>query len=160
MARSSSPTCLVSLLPCRRGLGLCQKEGGPGEIGGKPCRIQRLDRLDLFLKEGIQEKLEGSLAEFGVWIVWIPSLIKNFVSIFSFLKKKGSKRSNRRILQGFLQISLGSLLSGKDPNDPSVEFCAAFFQFLLGPFFQEEVQMIQTWFSVQDRQSSPCCSRQ
>ena len=36
----------------------------------------RLDRLDPFLKEGIQEEMGGSLAEFRVWIVWIPSLLK------------------------------------------------------------------------------------
>ena len=38
-------------------------------LDGKP----RLDHLNLFLKEGSQEKLEESRAELHAWIVWIPS---------------------------------------------------------------------------------------
>ena len=36
-------------------------------------------------------------------------------------------------MKSFLPISPGSLLSGKDPNDPNAEFCKASLQFLLDP---------------------------
>ena len=117
----------------------------PREFGRKPHRILRLDRLDPFLKEGIQKELGGSLAEFRVWIVWIPSLLKikilklifneegiqtiqtrnsarlppNSSWIPSF--RKGSKRSKRIILRGFLPNSPGTLFC-KPSKQPKLLF--------------------------------------